>query len=250
MAIVMHTVAGALCKNGMKYMNTHQYLRELRNAAPYIVVYSVFWACAYLYFFWANFNINPFPYIGLSDIITLSAKFLFQSAIFALLILGSQTFFFTANETRKTEQKEIASLKFRILLSILISVPSLYYSYDHPALAAIAIGATIPAITPLSYVAIFKQMFSSKPVRIAASALIVSLPLFAITTAKTESSEILQQKGNLDMIRTPLGICSPGCIFIGKLGDYFSVIPYNGKTIMIKSDKIQFFEIYKNNYKI
>lgn len=227
-------------------MDVHQQLRELKYAAPFVGVYSMFWACVYLYVFWSSFNINPFPYVGGSEIFTLSALFLFQSSVFAIFILISQALMSSTDDAGK-EKSEVEGLRLRAMIVISVCSVSFFFMKEYPFLAAVVIGVTMPIVTPLSYVEILRHSFSSKPIRVAVSALIVSLPLFSIVAAKTEADQIITGKGRLTMIRAESNVCMLGCILIGKLGGYFSVVGANGKVIMVKTERIQVFELYEGS---
>jgi hypothetical protein len=62
-----------------------------------------------------------------------------------------------------------------------------------------------------------------------------------------EVSNIKRGGGDLTMIKAESSTCVSGCVLIGKLGGYFSVLGGNGKVIMIKTDMIKVFHIYEKD---
>ncbi|WP_343077640.1 hypothetical protein [Pseudomonas sp.] len=229
-------------------MDSHRQLKELKQAAPYIAVYSLFWGCTYLYLYWSKFNVNPFSYIGPGEIITSSGKFLFQSSIFTLGILLCETFFSTTEEDEETRKRKIKDLKTIAVIILAMTATALYFAQYTVSFYFAALGFVVTLTTPISYLDIFRHSFSSRPVRTAIAALIVTLPILSIVTAQNETKEILDNTGKLSMIRRSSDTCMAGCILIGKIGDYFAVLGKSGKVIMIKNDEMKQFEIYEYDF--
>lgn len=229
-------------------MDNHRQLKELKQASPYIGAYSIFWGCAYLYFYWSKFNVNPFSYVGPGEIISLSGKFLFQSSILTIAILIAEALTSTTEVDEEVRKKRIKGFKGRAIIIFGMSTVAFYLAQYTAVLYSAILGIVMTLVIPLSHLDFFRLSFSSGPVRTAIAALIVSLPVLSIVSAQTEANDILDSVGKQSMIRRPSETCMNGCTLIGKIGDYFSVLGRNGKVLMIKNDDMKQFEIYEQNF--
>lgn len=228
-------------------MDEYKHLRELRHATPYVGVYAIFWGCAYLLAYWSYFNINPFQYIGASEVVLQAGKVLFQGAVFVIFILVYEFFSSKMDPSETRRVAEIKSLRMRILVVTTVSCVALYFAESSPALYGSALAVMMLLITPISYTDLFSHSFSSRPVRTSMAAFTIFLPVSTMLTAYTEAKNILNDKGELIYIKRPADICSRGCALIGKIGDYFAVKSENQNIIIIKSEEMKFFQTYTLN---
>ena len=231
-------------------MDEYKHLKELRHAAPYVGVYAIFWGCAYLLAYWSYFNINPFQYIGASEVVLQAGKVLFQGAIFVLLIL---LFAYFSSRKEPIESRRIAELKAlpgHILVVTSVACVALYFADSSPALYGSALAIMMLLITPISYTDLFSHSFSSPQVRTSVAAFTIFLPVSTMLTAYTEAKNILNDKGELTYIKRPADICSKGCALIGKIGDYFAVKSSNQNILLIKSEEMKVFQTYTLNKEI
>ncbi|WP_166359269.1 hypothetical protein [Pseudomonas akapageensis] len=226
----------------------NRHIKQLRQAAPYLVSYALFCACIDIYTFWSKFNIKPFAYIGLGEIITYAGNEIFIASAFAIFVLLFEALFPTTEASKKETNHLHKEIKIRFLLGSIVLSLAMYFDSRHEWLTAITFSTMLLIARPLAQTEVFLKAFSAPPIRIALTAFIVFLPVSSIMSANSKANKILSRSDKQDMIRREEGLCSQGCILIGKIGDYFLVMGNNKKTIMIKSDKMTDFEIYVHDF--
>ena len=229
-------------------MEDYRHIRELKQSAPYIGVYAIFWGCAYLITFWSFFNVNPFQYLGAAEIILQAGIVLFRASIGVIAILCLEAFISSSDPDEVSRTKQIKTLRSRIIIVTAIASIAIYFAQNTPALYGGAIAVTMTLVAPISCTDLFRHSFSSKPVRTAIAALTISLPVSALIAAYSEAKDVLNTKGKLTMIKKPSSTCVNGCVLIGKIGNYFCVRGNNGKFIMIESDEMKQFELYSHDF--
>lgn len=228
-----------------KFVSDYQHLKEIKSATPYISAYAISCACFYLVAYWTSFNINPFHYIGASDVIIKSGMYLFGSTVFLVFVVLLESVLPNSEPTTKEVALELKHLKLQVLVVIIAAVIIIIGSNYIPKLYLGLSGCVVVLIRPISNTQLIRQSFSSQPIRVAAAALLVSLPTFSVFTAKLQTEMINDSDKSMVMIRNFEGPCTRGCALIGRIGDYFSVRGNNGKVLMIKADEMKVFEIYK-----
>jgi hypothetical protein len=220
-------------------------LSELKQSTPFIAIYTILWGITGRYLYWKTFEINPFPFIGLSDALLLTAESLLICSIFALTMLILH--FISINENEKTQKAKNWSdaLKLRLILAIITYPVVFYFTHDSLWFYPASLVAFLPLITPITNINLIKDSFSSLAVRNAVAFFIVATPVISVTASYKEAQNIYTTTIKSVMIKRSNGICERGCTYIGKIGDYFAVKGINDKIIMIPSDEMKEFEIYR-----
>lgn len=229
-------------------MEDYRHIKELKQSAPYIGVYAIFWGCAYLIVFWSFFNINPFQYLGAAEIILQAGIVLFHASVGVIAILCIEALTSSSDIDEVSRTNQLKTLRSRVIIVTVIAGIAIYFARNTPALYGSAIAITMTLVAPVSCTDLFRHSFSSKPVRTAITALTILLPVSAMVAAYTEANDVLNSKGKLNMIKRQSTTCVNGCILIGKIGDYFCVRGNNGKIIMIESDEMKQFELYRHDF--
>jgi hypothetical protein len=121
-----------------------------------------------------------------------------------------------------------------------------YFALDTAWLHLPAILISTWLITPLIHSQIISDSFSSIAIKTTVAFLVVTIPTITITSAYQDARNIKATKGQQTIIKRPTGMCSTGCILIGRIGSYFSVMGKNGKVFMLATDQMKTFEIYKS----
>lgn len=218
-------------------------LDELRQFGPIVALYALTCALAGKWLFWMSFSINPFPYLGVSDVLPLSADTLLVCTIYALFILILHALGTTES---KRERNWHLVLQFRATVAIILIPIGIYYALDTAWLHAPAILISTWLITPLIHSRILSESFSSIAIKATVAFLVVTIPTITITSSYQDARNIKAAKGRQTMIKRPTGVCSTGCILIGRIGSYFSVMGRNGKVFMLATDQMKTFEIYNS----
>lgn len=225
----------------MRQKNTT--LDELRQFGPIVALYALTCTLAGKWIFWLSFSINPFPYLGVSDLLPLSADTLLVCTIYALFIL---TLHSLGTPEVKRERNWHRVLQFRAVVAIILIPMGVYFALDTAWLHLPAILISTWLITPLIHSQIISDSFSSIAIKTTVAFLVVTIPTITITSAYQDARNIKATKGQQTIIKRPTGMCSTGCILIGRIGSYFSVMGKNGKVFMLATDQMKTFEIYKS----
>jgi len=228
-------------------VSDYQHLKEIKSAAPYISAYAISCACFYLVAYWSSFNINPFHYIGAGDILVKSGMYLFGSTVYLVFVVLLESMLPNFEPTTKEIASDLKHLKPQVVIVIIAAVIIVIGSNYIPKLYLGLSGCAFVLIRPISNTQLIRQSFSSQPIRVAAAALVVSLPTFSFFSAKLQTEVINDSDKSMVMIRNFEGPCTKGCALIGRIGDYFSVRGSNGKVLMIKADEMKMFEVYKES---
>lgn len=228
-------------------MDEHRSLEEIKHAAPYIAVYSLLCACAQLVLYWTKFNVNPFQYIDIANILSQSGMLLFQSLAFVLIVSLSDALWPQKEISDDELASEVKSLRIRATITIAMTIPAFIAAQYHTIFYALVIGLIIVLIRPISYTSIVRKSFTPSSTRLAASAFLVSLPTFSVVTPLTDASNIIKKNGTLTLLCTSIDGIYYERILIGKIGDYFALMAEDGNTFMIKSDSLKNFTLSKKN---
>lgn len=223
-------------------IENHSTAKELKAAAPYIITYTFFCSCIYLYIFWSKFNINPLPYISFNEIITNSSSLLWPSTIFAVLILISEAIF-PSKSRETTPESNAKNLIYGFSIGALAVLAFLVWHEKFDALQPIAFSTMIVCARPLSQTSFFLTAFSNASIRTAIASYFIFLPVSSVIFSTTEAANIRKDSKEHTIIIRPQGLCSDSCIFVGKLGDYFAILNKNNLITIIKSDEMKQFTI-------
>lgn len=225
-------------------MDDHRHLKELKQAAPYVAVYAMFWACVHLKLYWDWFGIKAFQYIGTAEVVSQVAD-LFMFGCIIIVIFAAVESVARVGASRDYESPVLSKTGWVFSLVIVVVFASAIYYFQNPTMIYTGVGGVSGLlIHPVSRLEMLKHSFSNRPVRVAVAAFLVSFPMFSVVIAYSNSHAIISGKGSYTMIRQETGLCASGCALIGHINEYYALRSGDGAVHMIHSDEMKSFEIF------
>lgn len=185
---------------------------ELKDVAPFVSYYSVICGFLYLYTYWFRFDIYPFDFIGLLDVLALSGKF--------LVFVGSLIFYMAMYQAYKGEQVQAVEISDRnpigymFFAAIIFFIIPLSFSYKWQFLEYIAASALLTLVAPIFKSRFLRDSILNVSIRMAVVSTLIIMPLGSIFLAITESNRVI---GFVAQIKIELG---------------FSLTPYLSKDTL------------------
>ena len=215
-------------------------IEEYKKIASITIPYTLLCAFLNLYFYWSNFQIQPFKYISLSEAISHAVPFLILSAfmlmpvIFLEFIRPSKHANNPGGEDDPKYIKLLISIPLTInILTILLATTSINF---WPSLLFGMIAGILPGTVSLSHTKPLTENFNAASSRLFVCLVICCLPAISVMQAIIERTEATNESKLHYIVGSDLadGLEPPTkkLIYIGQLADYVFLVRENEKQIV------------------
>ncbi|MBA2612411.1 MAG: hypothetical protein H0U95_10595 [Bacteroidetes bacterium] len=222
---------------------------KIKLGLTVLIPYGLICACSWYISYWSTFDINPFDYLGINDLIK---GFIYPFAISALAsifvnIISTHSLIGAYNPETRTPSGLLANPKVqewgKVIYVLLILVLTIFVDSETKWMV-------LPNLYSLGIVLYLlnndkiKEYFPRYALRFMIISLCIAIPTASITFAKSNS---LNVKHNLKYQYTfQKDISGDTLKVIGKLGDYIFLSTIDNKIKYAKSlDKMTYFEIFE-----
>lgn len=220
------------------------FIKSMLRTFPFISWYAVVSSYIYTIVYWYQFDIDPFLFLGVNDLLQQTINILVLITISAISISFIEIEFSTHNKVKHKENDNNDVMKISIFYISLFTL-FLVLSFWWLNFIYFMIGCIIPYIRHLETADIMQENFENRKLRMLIASIIVLFPSHSVSYAIIHAQKIKDPDISQTLLTFKSDDCKSGCILIGKLGNKFVYKNHNNRVTFVNSDAIDFFEINK-----
>lgn len=218
---------------------------DIKTLAPYVGGYAIFCSFIHTVIYWSCFDVNPFLFIGISDLISQSIMPLSLAVIITLLYMGKELVFKGKDKLKLNESSDVRLIAIIIVISTLFfTLTFLGFWFQFLAYAASVVGLQL--IRPIKNLSIIKNKFKNGTSKLFVASIIVTSLVYSITYPITIVTSIKLDRSNTSRVYFGSEECLTGCVFLGKLGSEIIYLNSKQETKIINTGSMNSFKISPN----
>lgn len=230
----------------MRYILNTDFIKSILNAFPFISGYALVSSYIYTVIYWYQFDIEPFLFIGINDLLQQTIKVLVLIALSAISFSFIEIYFSHTDkeECIKNDKSDILTISAPFILIFLLFVT---LSFWWSQFIFFAIGSIVPYISHLSKSNTMQTNIKNKNFRMLITAIVITFPSYSVSFALMDARNIKEANSSQTYLTFQSDDCSSRCILIGKLGNNFVYQNNKNRVRFVNTDTLDFFEINKKS---
>lgn len=225
---------------------------DLKKVTPLLIAWLGASITLYLYIYWSRFDVDPFAYISLSEVLNYTGPYFFVAAAIAIVI-GISEFIIPNRKHSKSIGDDVTPIRVVIAVAISEGFISIYFRDKWPPLNFFYYSTVFVLAAWIARSELVYKYISNHAIRITCLIFVFVSPYAAIYSAIDGSENVLKEVSSKRVyVHGAEMRADKPFIYVGRLGGYTFLKEIGSyRMYQIRSDDIQYFEyvLNKKSYK-